>query len=73
MPGFTLFDHMDVRLDPACAGWMSGRLVEKSEHKGWVRFKDDRPYDAVALTAHRRCVSAAGLCQSGVGRLGAHH
>jgi acyl-CoA thioesterase len=49
MPKFTLYDHMDVRLDPACAGWMRGRLVEKSEHKGWIRFKDDRPYDAVAL------------------------
>jgi len=49
MPGFTLFDHMDVRLDPACAGWMSGRLAPESEHKGWARFKVDRPYDAVAL------------------------
>jgi acyl-CoA thioesterase len=28
---------------------MSNRLVEKSEHKGWIRFKDDRPYDDLAL------------------------
>ncbi|KJS32799.1 MAG: hypothetical protein VR64_04470 [Desulfatitalea sp. BRH_c12] len=49
MPKFTLFDHMDVRLDPRCAGWMDNRLVDKSEHKGWIRFKDERPYDANAL------------------------
>jgi acyl-CoA thioesterase len=55
MPGFTLFDHMDVRLEPACAGWMSGRLADKSEHKGWARFKDDRPYDAVALLLVADC------------------
>ncbi len=55
MPGFTLFDHMDVRLDPACTGWMHGRLAEKSEHKGWARFKYDRPYDAVALLLIADC------------------
>jgi hypothetical protein len=49
IPQFTLLDQMDLRLDPACAGWMSNRLVEKSEHKGWIRFKDDRPYDDLAL------------------------
>ena len=49
MPGYTLFEHMDVRLDPECAGWMEGRLVEKSEHRGWVRFKDSRPYDLLSI------------------------
>ncbi|NOY68122.1 MAG: thioesterase family protein, partial [Deltaproteobacteria bacterium] len=31
MPGFenyTLFENMDVRLDPGCAGWTEGRLAE---------------------------------------------
>jgi acyl-CoA thioesterase len=49
MPKFTLFDQMDVRLDPACTGWTTGTLVDKSEHKGWIRFKDERPYDAISL------------------------
>ena len=49
MPTFTLFDHVDVRLDPACAGWMQGHLVERSEHKGWIAFKDDRPYDLLSV------------------------
>jgi acyl-CoA thioesterase len=45
MPGYTLFRHLDVRLDPACAGWMSGEPAERSEIQGWVRFRDDRPPD----------------------------
>ncbi len=49
MPKFTLFDQMDARLDPACAGWMSGRTTDRSEQKGWIKFKDDRPYDGAAL------------------------
>jgi acyl-CoA thioesterase len=49
MPGYTLFSQMDVRLDPGCAGWMQGRLSDKSEHKGWITFKDDRPYDLLSI------------------------
>lgn len=50
MPHFTLFDQVEVRLDPACAGWATtGTLVTRSEHTGWFRFKQDRPYDAVSL------------------------
>ncbi len=49
MPGYTLFDHMDVMLDPGCAGWIAGNLAEQSELRGWIKFKDDRPFDAEAL------------------------
>ncbi|MDA8142054.1 MAG: thioesterase family protein [Desulfobacteraceae bacterium] len=49
MPKYTLFDQMDVLLDPACIGWMSGKLGEKSEHKGWIKFKQERAYDAASL------------------------
>jgi acyl-CoA thioesterase len=49
MPTYTLYSQMDARLDPACAGWMQGRLSEASEHKGWISFKDSRPYDVMAL------------------------
>lgn len=48
-PGYTLFEQVDVRMDPASAGWTTDRLVEKSEIKGWFKFKDDRPYDLAAL------------------------
>lgn len=53
MPGYTLYSQLDVRLDPACAGWMQGRLSENSEHRGWLTFKDGRPFDmlSVALAA----------------------
>ncbi len=49
MSGYTLFDHMDVLLDPGCAEWITGRLDKKSELRGWIKFKDDRPFDPPAL------------------------
>ncbi len=54
IPNYTVYDRMDVLLDPSCAGWIQGKaLAKKSEHKGWIKFKDDRPFDlfAVALVA----------------------
>ncbi|CAD7849097.1 MAG: TesB-like acyl-CoA thioesterase 3 [Olavius algarvensis Delta 4 endosymbiont] len=49
MPGYTLFDNMDVLLDPDCAGWTTGKLGDRSELRGWIKFKDDRTFDASAL------------------------
>lgn len=49
IPEYTLFDNIDLRLDPVCAGWMQGTLSEKSEQKGWITFKDDRPYDIFSV------------------------
>lgn len=49
MPGYTLFENMEIRLDPACAGWMEGRLIERSEHRGWMRFGREREADVPAL------------------------
>lgn len=49
LPGYTMFDHLEVRLDPVCVGWMTtGTLSEDSEHRGWIRFRDDRPFDALS-------------------------
>jgi len=48
-PGYSLYKHMDVRLDPGCAGWMDGHLVDESVNKGWIRFRDARPYDAPSI------------------------
>lgn len=54
MPGYTLYRNMDVRMDPACCGWMTGQgLTHLSEHRGWIRFREERPLDdrAVLLMA----------------------
>lgn len=49
LPNYTILDNIDMRLDPACAGWMRGKLTGRSEQKGWIRFRDDRPFDAPSL------------------------
>jgi len=49
MPDYSLFRHMDIRLDPSCTGWLEGRLSDHSEIKGWIRFKDDRPFDVPSI------------------------
>ena len=50
LPNYTLFDQMDIRLDPACTGWATtGELTDKSEIKGWIRFKDDRRFDMAGI------------------------
>jgi acyl-CoA thioesterase len=49
MPNYTLFEQLDVRLAPDSAGWLSGDLVDRSEIKGWLRFKDERPFDIFSI------------------------
>lgn len=49
MGEYTVYKNMDVRLDPGCAGWFSGALVDVSEHKGWIRFSDGRPFDPLSV------------------------
>jgi acyl-CoA thioesterase len=44
-----ILDHIDVRLDPATAGWALGRPARRAEMRGWVRFHDGRPPDSLAL------------------------
>jgi Thioesterase-like superfamily len=45
----NLLDHLDVRLDPATAGWFAGRPGGRLEMRGWVRFADGRVPDPLAL------------------------
>jgi acyl-CoA thioesterase len=40
---------MNVLLDPSSAGWMQQKLVNISEHKGWISFKEDRPHDMASV------------------------
>lgn len=50
MPNYTLFEQMDIRLEPACTGWMTtGLLSEKSQINGWIRFSDERRFDLAAI------------------------
>ena len=48
-PEYSLFLNLDMRIDPASAGWMQGQRAERSEQKGWVRFRDGRGYDPMSL------------------------
>lgn len=49
IPKYTLMDNLDIRLDPECSGWLQGKLSDKSEHRGWVKFKNERPYDMISI------------------------
>jgi acyl-CoA thioesterase len=49
IPNYSFFGQMDIRLDPNCAGWMSGKLSDTSEIKGWIKFKKDRPFDQLSI------------------------
>jgi acyl-CoA thioesterase len=45
----TILDRLDLRLDPATAGWARGRPAGRLEIRGWLRFRDGRPPDPLGL------------------------
>jgi acyl-CoA thioesterase len=47
--GYGLFDQVSVQLDPGSAGWLTGRLANRSEHRGWFSFRNARPFDIPAI------------------------
>lgn len=49
MPDNALFDHIDLRLDPSCTGWVSGDLSDRAAFKGWICFKNQRAIDIPAI------------------------
>ena len=49
IPNYSLFGQLDVRLDPACTGWLSGKLSAKSESKGYIKFKENRTFDVPSI------------------------
>ncbi len=53
MPSFSgqysIFENLDIRLDPSCSGWLNGKLTDISEHKGWSRFSDNRSHDVYGI------------------------
>lgn len=55
MDGYTLFDQVDIRLDPACTGWVKNRLSRRSVMKGWIQFTKSRIIDLSAITLFADC------------------
>lgn len=45
----TLLQRMDLRLDPASAGWLAGRPSQTGVLGGWLRLADGREPDAMSL------------------------
>jgi hypothetical protein len=50
-PGFAvaLMDVIDVRLDPATAGFLTRQPAGRGELRGWVRLAGDEPFDPSSL------------------------
>jgi hypothetical protein len=67
LPNYTLFEQMDIRLDPSCTGWMTtGQLSEKSRITGWIRFNDHRPFDTPAILLAADSFPPAVLASQGL-------
>ena len=49
LPRYTVFKNTRVLLDPDCSGWIGGNLSERSEQKGWIKFREEREFDIPAL------------------------
>lgn len=47
--GVPLLGRLDLRLDPATAGWAVGEPSKQGRMRGWLRFADRRPVDALSL------------------------
>lgn len=45
----TLLDRLDLRLDPACAGWALGKPSGRGLIQGWLRLADGREPDLLSL------------------------
>jgi acyl-CoA thioesterase len=45
----AIVERLDMRLDPATAGWARGKPAGRLEARGWVRFRDGRPPDPLGL------------------------
>jgi acyl-CoA thioesterase len=44
-----IMERLEVRLDPATAGWARGEPAGRLQARGWVRFADGRPHDPLGL------------------------
>ncbi|HOD34320.1 MAG TPA: thioesterase family protein [Syntrophales bacterium] len=66
MPKYTLFQQLDLRLDPACAGWLTGRLADVSLNRGYLSFRDGRSVDLLSLFLIIDAMPPAALATQGM-------
>jgi hypothetical protein len=66
IPGYTVFDNLDLLLDPPCAGWLQGNLVETSENRGWFRFREARQHDIFSVLQIIDSMPPAAFASQGV-------
>jgi acyl-CoA thioesterase len=66
LPGFTIYRHLDIRLDPSCTGWFEGRLSDQSEIRGWIRFRDSRHFDVPSILLAADAFPPAVLSSQGM-------
>ncbi|MGH3510147.1 MAG: thioesterase family protein [Nocardioidaceae bacterium] len=45
----SLLQRLDLRLDPACAGWVLGQPAGRGEFRAWLRLPDGREPDPLTL------------------------
>ncbi|MDC7125595.1 MAG: thioesterase family protein [Spirochaetales bacterium] len=59
-PGVTtMYDSLNVRIDPATASWMQGELKKPSNVRGWCRFREPRDFDLFAANMAVDCFPPA--------------
>lgn len=66
VPTYSLFETVEHLLDPACAGWLQGKLVERSEIKGWLRLRDGAAHDIPSLLLMADAMPPAILVSQGM-------
>lgn len=66
LPTYTLFQGVELLLDPGCAGWLHNRLAERSEIRGWMRLREDHPYDVPSLLMLADALPPAVLASFGM-------
>jgi hypothetical protein len=65
VPGYTVFENLELLLDPACAGWLQGNLSEISENKGWLRFRQPRQHDMFSILQIADSIPPAAFVSQG--------
>lgn len=48
-PGYSIFSNVIGLMEPSSFGWMAGDLGENSEHRGWLRLKDEQEWDVESI------------------------
>lgn len=47
-PGYSIFNNVDLVMEPQCFDWVKGRPATLSESRGWINM-GDRPWDALSV------------------------